>query len=226
GKARRQAAEDGRQRPDRAEYGQSKPASPFVAQPADRRLQEIGKAEDRERQTELGVGEAEFPLDLRRRDRDDVAVDHVQEVAKRYQDDDPTGNCARDRADFPKKRPNGKGTIHRCHHNPRALQPWWSAVSRLCDPGYPGLPRAKPARPSARKHQITRHPWRTSPPLRPSLSFRYTHRPSRDLFFDLRCGLRSVARTGLRVSDGLGQNQAKLNLCLRRLPREVRFLKL
>src|ERR1700682_1645064 len=26
-----------------------------------------------------------------------------------------------------------------------------------------------------RKHQITRHPWRTSPPLRPSLSFRYTH---------------------------------------------------
>src|SRR5260221_10641424 len=25
-----------------------------------------------------------------------------------------------------------------------------------------------------RKHQITRHPWRTSPPLRPSLSFRYT----------------------------------------------------
>src|ERR1700730_11438663 len=21
---------------------------------------------------------------------------------------------------------------------PRALQPWWSAVSRLCDPGYPG----------------------------------------------------------------------------------------
>jgi len=32
---------------------------------------------------------------------------------------------------------------------PRALQPSWSAVSRLCDPGYPGLPRAKPARPSA-----------------------------------------------------------------------------
>src|ERR1700722_18666992 len=27
-----------------------------------------------------------------------------------------------------------------------------------------------------RKHQITRHPWRTSPPLRPSLSFRYTQR--------------------------------------------------
>src|SRR6202022_4260106 len=25
-----------------------------------------------------------------------------------------------------------------------------------------------------RKHQITRHPWRTSSPLRPSLSFRYT----------------------------------------------------
>ena len=25
-----------------------------------------------------------------------------------------------------------------------------------------------------RKHQITRHPWRTSPPLRPSLSVRYT----------------------------------------------------
>src|SRR5258706_7497158 len=25
-----------------------------------------------------------------------------------------------------------------------------------------------------RKHQITCHPWRTSPPLRPSLSFRYT----------------------------------------------------
>src|SRR5216683_2558573 len=25
-----------------------------------------------------------------------------------------------------------------------------------------------------RKHQITRHPWRTSPPLRPRLSFRYT----------------------------------------------------
>src|ERR1700732_5186495 len=25
-----------------------------------------------------------------------------------------------------------------------------------------------------RKHQITRHSWRTSPPLRPSLSFRYT----------------------------------------------------
>jgi hypothetical protein len=25
-----------------------------------------------------------------------------------------------------------------------------------------------------RKHQITRHPWRTSPPLRPNLSFRYT----------------------------------------------------
>src|SRR5258706_11609978 len=24
--------------------------------------------------------------------------------------------------------------------------------------------------------KITRHPWRTSPPLRPSLSFRYTHR--------------------------------------------------
>src|ERR1700738_2243377 len=27
-----------------------------------------------------------------------------------------------------------------------------------------------------RKHQITRHPWRTSPPLRPSLSFWYTQR--------------------------------------------------
>ena len=27
-----------------------------------------------------------------------------------------------------------------------------------------------------RKHQITRHPGRTSPPLRPSLSFRYTQR--------------------------------------------------
>src|ERR1700693_4107615 len=27
---------------------------------------------------------------------------------------------------------------------------------------------------ATRKHQITRHPWRTSPPLRPSLSFRYT----------------------------------------------------
>src|SRR5665647_2830787 len=27
-----------------------------------------------------------------------------------------------------------------------------------------------------RKHQITRHPWRTSPPLRTSLSFRYTQR--------------------------------------------------
>src|ERR1035441_1351926 len=26
-----------------------------------------------------------------------------------------------------------------------------------------------------RKYQITCHPWRTSPPLRPSLSFRYTH---------------------------------------------------
>src|ERR1700682_1601056 len=26
-----------------------------------------------------------------------------------------------------------------------------------------------------RKHQITRHPWRTSAPLRPSLSFRSTH---------------------------------------------------
>src|ERR1700722_9901774 len=25
-----------------------------------------------------------------------------------------------------------------------------------------------------RKHQITRHPWRTSPPLRPNLGFRYT----------------------------------------------------
>jgi Integrase core domain len=25
-----------------------------------------------------------------------------------------------------------------------------------------------------RKHRITRHPWRTSPSLRPSLSFRYT----------------------------------------------------
>src|SRR5258707_8058311 len=30
------------------------------------------------------------------------------------------------------------------------------------------------AKSSNRKHQITRHPWRTSPPLRPSLSFRYT----------------------------------------------------
>src|SRR5665647_479859 len=28
-----------------------------------------------------------------------------------------------------------------------------------------------------RKYQITRHPWRTSPPLRPSLSFRYTQEP-------------------------------------------------
>src|SRR5260370_38107997 len=27
---------------------------------------------------------------------------------------------------------------------------------------------------ASRKHQITRHPWRTSPPLRPRLSFRYT----------------------------------------------------
>src|ERR1700676_2539936 len=27
------------------------------------------------------------------------------------------------------------------------------------------------------KHQITRHPWRTSPPLTPSLSFRYTQHP-------------------------------------------------
>src|ERR1700694_3860755 len=35
-----------------------------------------------------------------------------------------------------------------------------------------------------RKHQITRHPWRTSPPLRPSLSFRYTQQlgPSFFLF--------------------------------------------
>jgi hypothetical protein len=30
-----------------------------------------------------------------------------------------------------------------------------------------------------RKHQITRHPWRTSPPLRPSLSFRYTQASAR-----------------------------------------------
>jgi hypothetical protein len=30
-----------------------------------------------------------------------------------------------------------------------------------------------------RKHQITRHPWRTSPPLRPSLSFRHTGQPPR-----------------------------------------------
>src|SRR5665647_2462538 len=29
-----------------------------------------------------------------------------------------------------------------------------------------------------RKHQITRHPWRTSPPLRPNLSFRYTQDPA------------------------------------------------
>src|SRR5258706_4791225 len=34
--------------------------------------------------------------------------------------------------------------------------------------------RRSPAKSSNRKHQITRHPWRTSPPLRPSLSFRYT----------------------------------------------------
>src|ERR1700739_1272026 len=29
-----------------------------------------------------------------------------------------------------------------------------------------------------RKHQITRHPCRASPPLRPSLSFRYTQGPA------------------------------------------------
>src|ERR1700682_6308070 len=33
-----------------------------------------------------------------------------------------------------------------------------------------------------RKHQITRHPWRTSPPLRPSLSFRYTQVELRNYF--------------------------------------------
>src|ERR1700692_3054567 len=36
-----------------------------------------------------------------------------------------------------------------------------------------------------RKHQITRHPWRTSPPLRPSLSFRYTQPPDEAVAFQV-----------------------------------------
>jgi len=39
-----------------------------------------------------------------------------------------------------------------------------------------------------RKHQITRHPRRTSPPLRPSLSFWYTHRPRESVRYLSRVG--------------------------------------
>src|ERR1700692_2318026 len=46
-----------------------------------------------------------------------------------------------------------------------------------------------------RKHQITRHPWRTSPPVRPSLSFRYTQ------------GFRPAARRRSRLALTLAERE-------------------
>jgi len=66
------------------------------------------------------------------------------------------------------------------------LRPWLS-----------GAPPGKTRATVSKKHQITRHPWRTSPPLRPSLSFRYTHLldKSRDGREHRRCG-RKVSCSG------------------------------
>src|SRR6266852_690077 len=63
-----------------------------------------------------------------------------------------------------------------------------------------------------RKHQITRHPWRTSSPLRPSLSFRYTQGG---------CKLKSHPSRTRPVARPLGSDQLKTEIIMS--AKEVKF---
>src|SRR6202140_2912561 len=70
-----------------------------------------------------------------------------------------------------------------------------------------------------RKHQITRHPWRTSPPLRPSLSFRYTQVEDSD-FSSIRPlidwldynGFTVVTKPTKEFIDAIGRRKVKGNM--------------